>query len=83
MPSGTAQSDAVRDLLRSQKEECLALIAGMGSGEGTLCAVRMSVRDLGKIDMYQWLYFLAMHARRHLTQIGRRAASFSSCEDSP
>lgn len=29
----------------------------------------MSVNDLGKIDLYQWLYFLARHARRHVQQM--------------
>jgi hypothetical protein len=29
----------------------------------------MSVNDLGKIDLYQWLYFLGQHARRHLQQM--------------
>jgi len=41
----------------------------MGNGEGSLCKVRMSVNELGKIDLYQWLYFLAQHARRHLDQM--------------
>ena len=29
----------------------------------------MTVNGLGKIDLYQWLYFIAQHARRHLQQL--------------
>jgi hypothetical protein len=29
----------------------------------------MSVNDLGQIDLYQWLYFLAQHGRRHVQQL--------------
>ena len=29
----------------------------------------MTVNDLGKIDLYEWLYFLAQHTRRHLQQL--------------
>jgi len=31
--------------------------------------VSRSVNDLGKIDLYQWLYFLAQHGRRRLQQM--------------
>jgi hypothetical protein len=37
----------------------------------------MSVNDLGKIDLYQWLCFLAQHARRHLHQLRAVEGEFS------
>lgn len=66
IPTGTAPMDGVHKILRQQKEECLELLGRMPNGEGSLHKVTMSVAGLGKIDMYQWLYFLAQHLRYHL-----------------
>ncbi len=68
-PSGTMSADAIREILDSQCKECLRLLELMNSGEGSLCRIRMSVNDLGKVDLYQWLYFVTQHARRHLQQM--------------
>ncbi len=62
-------ADEVRAVLAAQHARCLALIARLPGGVGALCRVTMTVNDLGKIDLYQWLYFLAQHARRHLQQL--------------
>jgi len=29
----------------------------------------VSVQNPGKMDMYQWLYFLALHQKHHIAQI--------------
>lgn len=68
-PSANPSATAVRDTMWRQVSECLDLLNRMGSGEGSLCKVSMSVNGLGKIDLYQWLYFLAQHAQRHLHQV--------------
>jgi hypothetical protein len=68
-PSGMTTSAAVRALMHRQVAECLGFLEQMKRGEGSLCRVRMTVNDLGKIDLYQWLFFLAQHARRHLQQM--------------
>ncbi len=68
-PTGAPASAEVRERMRGQVAECLELLAQLRGGEGALCKVRMSVNGLGKIDLYQWLYFLAQHARRHLHQL--------------
>ena len=62
--------------------ECLKLLNQLRHGESSLCKVRMSINDLDKIDVYQWLYFLAQHARRHvqqMEQVVRQAESHPSC----
>ena len=59
----------VRETMREQQQECLEILAKLGNSAGSLHKVRMSVQDLGKLDVYQWLYFLAMHAKRHIAQI--------------
>ncbi len=68
-PTGRATSGEVRSILRGQVDECLALLERMNHGEGGLCHLRMSVNELGRVDLYQWLYFLAQHARRHVQQL--------------
>lgn len=70
-PTGTKPIEYVRSLMREQFQECLHLLDSMPNGEGSLYTVRMSVQNLGKIDMYQWLYFLALHAQRHLIEMTR------------
>ena len=38
----------------------------------------MTVNGLGKINVYEYSYFLAQHARRHLTQMQDNAAEFAA-----
>ncbi len=70
-PTGEKSSDEVRALLRTQQEVCLSILAQVPAGEGSLHTVRMSVQSLGKLDMYQWVYFMVQHARRHITEMER------------
>jgi hypothetical protein len=72
VPTGSRQPAELRAELENQCEGCLELLAGMPHGEGRLCSIRMSVHGLGRLDMYQWLYFLAQHANYHLAFIASR-----------
>jgi hypothetical protein len=74
-PTGAPAAE-VRATLRQQLAECLILLERLGGGVGALCRVTMTVNALGKIDLYQWLYFLAQHARRHLQQLEAIEAEF-------
>lgn len=75
-PSPSPDLPSVQNRLVEQKRLCLALLENTSSGEGALVTVRPSVNDLGRLNMYQWLYFLAQHARRHGTQILQNQASY-------
>jgi hypothetical protein len=77
-PSGRTTSAEIRATLHGQRDECLALLEQLSQGEGALCQLRMSVNGLGRIDLYQWLYFLAQHARRHLQQMASIEDDFKS-----
>lgn len=68
-PTGVPSSGEVRSTLHGQLGECLILLERLGGGVGALCRVTMTVNSLGKIDLYEWLYFIAQHARRHLEQM--------------
>ncbi len=68
-PHGRSSSAAVRAELRRQAEECLTLLEKIRDGEGALVRLHMSVNGLGRVDLYEWLFFLVQHARRHVRQI--------------
>lgn len=68
-PSGQVPLEDVRRTLNEQWHSCTEILASLADGKGALCAVMMTVNSLGKIDLYQWLYFLAMHAKRHGAQM--------------
>lgn len=70
-PTGNKPLTEVRELLCQQKKQCLQILDDIKNGEGGLHTVRMSVQDLGKLDMYEWMYFLVQHAKRHVTEIER------------
>ena len=69
VPAGDVSSEEVQSLMRDQVRECLDVLDSLGGGEGSLHRVRMSVHNAGPLDVYQWLQFLALHARRHLAQM--------------
>ncbi|MBN8787104.1 MAG: hypothetical protein J0I84_08435 [Terrimonas sp.] len=50
----------------------------MKNGEGVLYKTTMTVNDLGKIDVYEYIYFLAQHGQRHVTQMEKNEAEFKS-----
>jgi len=75
-PSGSAPPADVRALLRQQKNDCLEILNALRRGEGWLVRVGMSVHGLGKLDLYQWLFFVAQHARRHVAQMDGNAREY-------
>jgi hypothetical protein len=72
LPKGERTPEQVRSRLQDQHRECLALLESLAGGEGRLCSISMSVNALGRLDMYQWLFFLAQHVRYHLRFLEQR-----------
>ncbi len=66
----------VRQQLKAQLQQCLDILDRLKNGEGALYRTTMTVNDLGKIDVYQYLYFLAQHAKRHVGQMEKVEAEF-------
>lgn len=77
-PTGQKPLAEVRQQLRDQLAHCHRVLDALPGGEGVLYRTTMSVNDLGKIDVYQYVYFLARHAERHLTQLARVGAEYAA-----
>jgi hypothetical protein len=68
---------AIRQQLRDQLSQALNYLDQLPNGEGLLYQTTMSVNNIGKLNVYEYCYFLAQHARRHLTQMQENAAEFA------
>lgn len=79
-PTGTAPLERVRADFHSQIDRCLAWLDQLPNGEGVLYRTTMSVQDLGKITVYEYLLFLALHALRHGVQLEGNHAEWSQIE---
>jgi hypothetical protein len=68
-PKGDISLDEVREKIKEQEDTCLKVLELLKNGEGLDVKTKMSVNDLGKIDVYQYIYFLSLHAKRHIEQM--------------
>jgi hypothetical protein len=68
-PKGELNLTEIRSLIAQQYHQCLNYLDLMKNGEGLLCKTTMTVNELGKINVYEYIYFLSLHAQRHLTQM--------------
>ena len=59
----------VRQQMSEQLIQLLGCLEQLAHGEGLLYQTTMSVNELGKLNVYEYIYFLAQHAHRHLTQM--------------
>ena len=69
-PKGELKLSEIRSLIAQQYHQCLNYLNIMKDGEGLLYKTTMTVNELGKINVYEYIYFLSLHAQRHLTQMG-------------
>ncbi|GAA4316817.1 DinB family protein [Flaviaesturariibacter amylovorans] len=77
-PKGGKSLTEVRQELNGQLERCLGHLQNLGKGEGVLYRTTMSVNGLGKIDVYEYIYFLAQHGQRHITQMHKVEAEYQA-----
>ncbi|KMQ58606.1 hypothetical protein ACM46_21440 [Chryseobacterium angstadtii] len=68
-PKGELNLSEIRSLVAQQYQQCLGYLDLMKNGEGLLCKTTMTVNELGKINVYEYIYFLSLHTQRHLTQM--------------
>jgi len=76
-PRGKMRVADIQYELKSQLQQCRMLLNKMPHGEGALYKIMMSVNNLGKIDVYHYMYFLVQHAKRHITQMERVEIEFN------
>jgi DinB superfamily len=75
-PKGEKTLAEVRQQLSAQLTQCLACLDKLKNGEGILYKTTMSVNELGKIDVYEYIYFLAQHGQRHITQMTKNEEEY-------
>ena len=75
-PNGEKTLLEVRQQLKEQLQQCLGYLDALKDGEGILYKTKMSVNDLGKIDVYEYIYFLAQHGQRHITEMTKNENEF-------
>ncbi|MDB2686032.1 DinB family protein [Mariniblastus sp.] len=68
-PTRAVNPAETREVLSGQVDHCLNSLDRIKGGIGALVSITMTVNDLGKIDLYQWIFFIAKHAQRHLQQM--------------
>lgn len=77
-PTGALSVPEVREQLAADLAACRAVLAEMPNGAGTLHRIRMSaVPGEDRLDLYQFLALIAVHAERHARQMRRNATSFA------
>lgn len=69
VPAGSIAIEKTRERLREQRAKIADTIDLVKKGEGVLSKTYMSVHSLGKLDVYQYIYFLLKHVRRHVQQM--------------
>ena len=65
-----------KDELLSQLHRCLSHLENLKNGAGLQYKTTMSVQALGKLNVYEYIYFLSKHAERHLTQMEENKTEF-------
>ena len=82
-PQGLKTGAEVAATLQQQLQQCQSVLARLPNGEGVFARTTMSVNDLGKMDVYDFVYFLAKHAERHLAQIAAVVAEYAAVSRLP
>ncbi|UNK17019.1 DinB family protein [Paenibacillus sp. N3/727] len=80
-PKGDKELGQIRVLLDDQINECIEILYEIRNGEGILYKTTMTVNNLGKIDVYQYIYFLCQHAKRHIVQMQKVKEEFSNFKE--
>lgn len=69
-PSGNETVSALRERLRADLETSTELLRRTRDGQGSLHRIRMSVvPEDDRLDLYEYLTIVALHAERHLLQM--------------
>ncbi len=71
-PTGTLARGAIGTQLTADRNELRSILASLPPGAGTLHRIRMSVvPGNDRLDLYQYIALISLHAERHLAQLER------------
>ena len=76
-PKGMKTEFEIKSDLISQLHRCLNQLEKLRNGEGLLFKTTMTVNDLGKLNVYEYIYFLSKHAERHIEQMEENQAEMT------
>lgn len=77
-PTGKKSEVEIKDEMITQINHCLNHLSQLKNGEGLLYKTTMTVNDLGKINVYEYIYFLSKHAERHIHQMEENKLEFEN-----
>lgn len=77
-PVGIKSGSEVKYELIHQLNYCLNQLDTLKNGEGLLYQTTMTVNGLGKINVYEYIYFLSKHAERHIQQMQENKNEFKT-----
>lgn len=77
-PTGQKSDLEIKDQLISQLNRCLTKLELLKNGEGLRYKTTMTVEGLGKINVYEYIYFLSQHAKRHIQQMKENKTEMES-----
>lgn len=75
-PTGEKTEWQIKDEMVTQINRCLKYLEQLKNGEGLLYETTMTVNGLGKINVYEYIYFLSKHAERHIQQMAENKEEF-------
>lgn len=77
-PKGEKSDWEIKNEMITQVNRCLNHLEKLKNGEGLLYTTTMTVNALGKINVYEYIYFLSKHAERHIQQMKENKLEFES-----
>jgi len=77
-PTGAKSEFTIKEEMITQINRCLNYLAQLKNGEGLLFKTTMTVNNLGKLNVYEYIYFLSKHAERHIQQMEESKIEFEN-----
>lgn len=75
-PKGEKSELEIKAEMINQLNRCLNQLEKLQNGKGLLYNTTMTVNSLGKLNVYEYIYFLSKHAERHIRQMEENRAEF-------
>lgn len=71
VPKKSKSIPELMNIAKEQFQSCRDSLQALKNGEGLVYKTTMTVDHLGKINVYEYIYFLNQHIKRHITQMKR------------